>query len=505
MICASVSLSRRRSWSRRRGVGLLHFDHGAAERTELLFEARTIDRDFAGVVDEAIEQVGADAHLFLRGTHADILVVAGDQHVDRRRQRLELDLRRGGRMHRRGNCRVIAFAARARVEFRDQRIRHRDRAARADAGDHRVQAVEAAFQQRDAVAAEFGALFDHRFQQRLHDMAEFAHGHDAGHARAALDRVQVALQADQWLALARRVAQLREQAVGVVEQVAAFLDEDVDQFRVELGQVQRFVRIVGRSLGFCEQFGDGGLDRFRFRRGRARFGRLLHRRFDRRHRGVLASQALDGVFGFQAGVFGGFLGFDAFGFSAFGFEAFGFEAFGFEAFGFEAFGFDAFGFDAFGFDAFGFEAFGFEAFGFEAFGFEAFGFEAFGFEAFGFEAFGFEAFGFEAFGFEAFGFEAFGFEAFGFETFGFEAFGFEAFGFEAFGFEAFGFEAFGFGLLAGDAIGLGVFGLQSRVFLGLRLFGSEARGFVLREVDLCFLGGLPRTRFRQTRRTHPAG
>ena len=122
--------------------------------------------------------------------------------VDQRRgQRLEFDLRRGDvgapvRGARRLGVRSVRPLARA-SNSRDQRVRHRDRAALADAGDHRVQAVEAAFEQRDAVAAEFAAVFDHRFEQRFHRVAEFAHGHDAGHARAALERVQVALQADQ--------------------------------------------------------------------------------------------------------------------------------------------------------------------------------------------------------------------------------------------------------------------------------------------------------------------
>jgi hypothetical protein len=51
-------------------VGLLHFAHGAAEGAELLFQARAVNRDFARVVHQAVQQVGADAHLFLRGAHA---------------------------------------------------------------------------------------------------------------------------------------------------------------------------------------------------------------------------------------------------------------------------------------------------------------------------------------------------------------------------------------------------------------------------------------------------
>jgi len=42
-------------------------------------------------------------------------------------------------------------------------------------------------------------------------MAQLAHGHDAGHARAALERVEVALQADDGVAIGRRGMQLRQQ------------------------------------------------------------------------------------------------------------------------------------------------------------------------------------------------------------------------------------------------------------------------------------------------------
>ena len=60
-------------------VGRRQFRDRAAERAELLLEAGAVDRDFAGVVDQAVEQVGADAHLFLRRAHADVVVVAGRQ------------------------------------------------------------------------------------------------------------------------------------------------------------------------------------------------------------------------------------------------------------------------------------------------------------------------------------------------------------------------------------------------------------------------------------------
>ena len=242
-------------------VGLVHFRDGAAERTQLLLQAGAVDRDFAGVVDETVEQVGADAHLFLRCARGDVFFVAGQDVDHRRRQRLEFD-RRGRRfvVMRGRSCRVRErrdlLATRTRVEFGNELVRHRDRLARTDARDHRVQAVEATFEQRHAVATEFNTVLDYGFEQRLHGVAEFANRHDAGHARAALERVQVALQADQRFARIRCRAQFREQTVGMVEQVYAFLDEDVDQFRIESGEVERFVRILATGLGLRKDGGD---------------------------------------------------------------------------------------------------------------------------------------------------------------------------------------------------------------------------------------------------------
>src|SRR5690606_5365581 len=168
---------------------------GAAERRQLLFQAGAVDRHLARVVHQPVEQVGADAHLFLRRARADVVVVAYAFLHDRRGQRLELDLRRRRRragvrlgLPRGGPYRGFG----ADVELVDQADRHADRAARGDAGDHAVQAVEAALQQRYAVGTEFGALRGHRLEQAFHRVAELADRHDAGHARAALERVQVA-------------------------------------------------------------------------------------------------------------------------------------------------------------------------------------------------------------------------------------------------------------------------------------------------------------------------
>jgi hypothetical protein len=57
------------------GGGGAEFAKVGAERTELLLEAGAVDGDFTGVVDQAVEQVGADAHLFLRRANAAALLV----------------------------------------------------------------------------------------------------------------------------------------------------------------------------------------------------------------------------------------------------------------------------------------------------------------------------------------------------------------------------------------------------------------------------------------------
>jgi len=74
-------------------------------------------------------------------------------------------------------------------------------------------------------------------------VAQIADRSEAGHARAALQRVQIALQAADQLAILRRGAQVRHQRVGVIENVGAFLDEDFEQVLVHLGEFETAVRL----------------------------------------------------------------------------------------------------------------------------------------------------------------------------------------------------------------------------------------------------------------------
>src|SRR5690606_21525556 len=124
------------------------------------------------------------------------------------------------------------------------------------------------------------------------------------------------------------------------------LDEDVDQFRVELADVERGVRVLGDRAGVRQRRRDGGL-------------------------------------GVRAGVFGDGNPFDrgARRLQALGFGAFGFEAFGFDSFGLGALGFgllfgqagllaDALGLQLPGLDAVELGTLGGQAFGFDTPGFK---------------------------------------------------------------------------------------------------------------------------------------
>ncbi len=499
-------------------VGLLHFRGGTAECPELLLKAGAVDRHLAGVVDQSVQQVGADAHLLLRGADADVVIVAEALAHHRRGQRFQLDpLRRGGGE---GQAIVHGFGERQRClgaagEVFDQGHRHPDRASGGDAGDHPVQAVEPALQQRHAVPTEFRAVRDHGFQQRFHGVAELANRHDAGHPRATLQGVQVALQSDHGLAVFGGIAQLGEQAVRMVEQVTALFHEDVDQLGVESFHVQRLVRILaGRGAG--EQCGQRSLF--------ARLGRGSG----------LGRPAL----GFRAFCFrprsGQALGLDALGFGACGGDALAFHPLRLQALGFlhshalrldpcrfrllggEAFGCERLCGDALFFQPHRLDGFRDQAIRFFLFGSKTLRFQA---QSFGFfrgqplclesRCFGFlsrHALSLDALGFGLFGGKALEFRYFRSHTLGFDAFGFSLFGCQSLGFRNFrshtlAFDTCGFGTLGGQSLGFRLFGgghlrVQAIRFGGFR---RKAFGFGLFEGDTCgldacslgFLGGQP--------------
>ena len=68
--------------------GLVELAKIGSERAQLLFQSRAVDGDLTGIVHQPIEQVGADADLFLRRANAGELVLSC-QFVHRSRQGFE--------------------------------------------------------------------------------------------------------------------------------------------------------------------------------------------------------------------------------------------------------------------------------------------------------------------------------------------------------------------------------------------------------------------------------
>ena len=277
-------------------------------------------------------------------------------------------------LHRRRPLRGLERASQgAGIEHRDQPFGNHDRTAVADAGHHRVQAIETAFQQGNILSFELQTVFGRRFKQGFHGVAEFADRHDAGHARAALERMQIALQTADDLALVRVFAQRHQQLVGMIQQVASFLDEDIDELGIEIGHLQIGIRIHDGRTGQqpCDD------------------GRFSLRRCDRLEYRLVALRI--GGFGKQA------FRFQPFRFAALRLQAHASQPLLFDTdevahFLFAQRRFGTPGFDALDFDALGFDTFCFEVFRLGTLCFDAFCFKTFRLGSFCFEAFRFGAF-----------------------------------------------------------------------------------------------------------------
>src|SRR5690606_12066090 len=213
-------------------------------------------------------------------------------------------------------------------------------------------AVEGVLEHADAGRIELAPAFGHRLQQRLHGVAQLADGEDAGHAGAALERVQIALQGDDALGVIRVVAQAGDQAVGMVEQVGGLFQEDVQQVLVDVAGIQRLVRILavqageGRDrLGLFGFFGSSRLGSGSFGRGSFGSGRFGSSRFG------------SGGVG-SGGVGSGGVGSSGFGSGSIGSGSFGSRSFGSSSFGSGRFGSGSFGSGSFGSGSFGSGSFG---------------------------------------------------------------------------------------------------------------------------------------------------
>lgn len=190
------------------------------------------------MVDQAVEQVRAHAHLLLLRARQEVFFGLA-LHRNRSGQRRRLHRRLGDRadIGVAGRCGIAATGT--GFEGFHQIGRHRHRTVHAGAGQQLMQAVEAPLEQTHVVAIDVGAVGRHGFEQRFDRVTEIADGVDAGHARTALERVQIALQSVEDIAVSRHFAHAGDQAIAMVQQVATFFDEDVDQLAVELIEVQR--------------------------------------------------------------------------------------------------------------------------------------------------------------------------------------------------------------------------------------------------------------------------
>ena len=273
--------------------GLVELDEVEAEGRDLLFEARAVDRHLTRIVHERVEQVRTHADHFLRRVRDFFLFERGGQVARRRALRLfgrGCVRSRGGRWRRcrlRGEC-VRCLGGGLRIESADEafeardRMRgHRDRTSLRDTLHEHVQAIETAFERLDRGAVHLEPAFADGIDERLHRMAQVADRGEARHACAALERMQVSLQAGDRRAIGRRLAQVRDQRVGVVEDVRAFLHEDVEQVVIGIGDIERAfgLRIVGERRRARPIERRRGVLRSGRRRGR------LERRFGRRRVG----------------------------------------------------------------------------------------------------------------------------------------------------------------------------------------------------------------------------
>ena len=106
------------------------------------------------------------------------------------------------------------------------------RAAGVDGVAHLLQLVESALHEVERRRRRPAAPLGDARQQRLERVAQVAHRQDAGHARAALQRVQEALQhGDGGLILA--LPHVLQRGFGVVENLRGFLGEDRGDLRIE--------------------------------------------------------------------------------------------------------------------------------------------------------------------------------------------------------------------------------------------------------------------------------
>ena len=207
------------------------------QRAQLAFDARPCNRHFAGLVDQAIDDVGAHPQHRM-GAGLDFGSRSASGRVGRLRRRKGCDnvLLGARRRRERGNglrMRRESRHGRSRL-LRFDGIRQRDvRPALAQRIEHVCDPIEVRVERLE----QFLRPGDRRFagrQSRLHLMRELAETHRAGHPRAALERVQRAPQLSRVGEIAGRAPPSAHLFARLRIELGSFLEEDRQHLLVDV-------------------------------------------------------------------------------------------------------------------------------------------------------------------------------------------------------------------------------------------------------------------------------
>lgn len=163
--------------------------------------------------------------------------------------------------------------------------------------EHLGQLVVAALQQAEQGRAGAQASAAEAFVEEFKLMGEVADLADLGHPRTALEGMQVALQGFQFDGVVDVVDPALQRGGSAVEDIEAFLEEDLHQFGIALFERLRSGRLRrgrrgGHLDGRCNEFLDGA---FRLARCRGLGQRALAEPADRLDKVVRVGQGLAGA------------------------------------------------------------------------------------------------------------------------------------------------------------------------------------------------------------------
>ena len=213
--------------------GLLQLVQIETHGADALINAGAEDTAFAHLVDQGIEQRGADPDAVGgRGGGRG----GGLFHPRRRSDRRGL---RGNHRRNSGDHRLQRLhrlAAKRCLQLVNQRLRRYWPFALDDLGQHLMEPIQGVLQciQHGGKGALLSLAQD--FQHRFGGMRQVADRHDARHARTALERVHLAAQIVEQINVIRFTTQLPQNKVAGIEHLGRLDLKDLGQFLVQFGQ-----------------------------------------------------------------------------------------------------------------------------------------------------------------------------------------------------------------------------------------------------------------------------